>query len=201
MNYFADQRYSDIYCSEADLAERFGVPTRNLRGMIKDGRLPEGDIIIQDSGVRQHCYTEESADTIVSTCSNISSSVKKETKMTSTKAVNMNSQPQGIRLNSEDAAKVVTHLMTKFSTYNDPGMSWSEVAEEVIRKTGVKVTSNSVYDRMRTAAKAKKVKLKAKRPKNAKAQPSPKMNAGTLVMEDGTTFKVTMISKTSKTNA
>lgn len=201
MNYFADQRYNDVYCSEADLAEKFGVTPRNIRGMIRDGRLPEGDIIIQDNGVRQHCYTEESADTIVSTCSNISSSIKKETKMTSMNAVNVNSQPQGMRLNSEDAAKVVAHLMTKFSTYNDPDMSWSEVAEEVIRKTGVRVTSNSVYERMRTAAKAKKVKLKAKRPKNAKTQPSPKTNAGTLVMEDGTTFKVTLLSKTPNTNA
>lgn len=201
MNYFADQRYSDIYCSEADLADRFGVTAGNIRSMIRDGRLPEGDIVIQDSGIKQHCYTEESADTIVSTCSNISSSVKKETKMTSTNAVNVNCQAQGIRLNSEDAAKVVAHLMTKFSTYNDPGMSWSEVADEVMRKTGVRVTGNSIYERMRTAAKAKKVKLKAKRPKNAKAQPSPKMNAGTLVMEDGTTFKVTMISKTPNTNA
>lgn len=211
MNYFADQRHADTYCSEADLADKFGITTRDIRGMIRDGRLPEGDIVIQGNGVTQHCYTEGSADAIVSTCSNISSSANKETKMTNTatstptKKINRSTVT---RLNRLEDYKVTECLVNNFSRFNKANMPWAKIVTEVKKATNVFIANHTAYDRMRLIANdlgvklnAKQVKSKNKNRNSRSSRPSSKVNAGTLVMEDGTTFKVTLLSKTPNTNA
>jgi hypothetical protein len=211
MNYFIDERHESTLISEARLADRFGVSPKDIRAKIDQGVLPPADLAIENDGATEHYYTEQSADKLVKNCNEIVTSIQKETNMTSTSTTTSpataSTKVRTVRrLNSIQGYKVTDCLIKNFNKFNNEAVSWSQVVRTIKKETGVRVSNKTARDRMRKLASERNTELNAKlnvkQPRANVSRPSPKANSGTLVLNDGSTFKITYIgNKANKNNA
>lgn len=203
MNYSADQKHTDTYCSEQDLADRLGVTLQNLRTMITDGSVPPGDVVISNGDGVEHCYTEETTVDLIMNSHKINPTQNKETRMSTS---NTNSKRKLNKLSHDEAGDLKQYLIENFDRFSPPNVSWAEVRDVVKKELNINISEGSAQEYMKKAANKLNTILnvrsnsKAKLPTPRKT-PSAKAGAGTVVLEDGTIVKITIVGRTEIENA
>lgn len=200
MNYFADQKYTDIYCSEQDLADRLGVTRHNLRTMITDGSVPPGDAVISNGDGVEHCYTEETTINVIMNSHKINPTQNKEIDMQDS-ITNTSDKRKINRLNNSQIAAVNSHLMKNFGYFNKPSVTWRQASDKIEKDIGIRVNEGSMRKYMEAAAALLDLEVKPRNGTKISNKPSSKAGAGTIVLEDGTMLKITLLGKRKNKNA